>query len=246
MLAVDGTNTPVDLKQHLQPAIALGMKKSHAVELMIHKSPLRLRLRGTKPATLEDVPCWIPSLEKEAKSLNHACRLVSEGFEPSRISHSGNVFELGYFKSGDTWISLGDLRDTTVARFEMLFCRTAARVLERLPEKIGFVLRDCWGGPLETQKALQEEFDRWQSKLREATSEVALVNIHAICELVGKMLTSIPDRTSHKDVRLIQAAVRYLLRKRGEGRGTKSFIGFDDDVLVVRTIVEELGWVLPQ
>ena len=241
MLAVDGTNTPAELKQHLKEAITLGMKKSHAVELTLNKIPLRLRLRGTKPATLEGVPCWIPSLQIEAKSLNHAYRLVSERFEPSRISHSGNLFELGYFKSGDTWITLGDLRNATVARFEMLFSRTASKVFERLPEKIGSVLRDCWGGPLQTQKKLQGDFDRWQSKLREAHSEAALVDVHATCELMRKMLTSISNSTSYEDTRLIQAAVKYLLRKRDEEHGTKSLIGFDEDVLVVRTTVEELG-----
>ena len=241
MLTVDGTNTPAELKQHLKEAITPGMKKSHAVELTLNKIPLRLRIRGTKPARLESVPCWIPSLQIEAKSLNHAYRLVSERFEPSRISHSGNVFELGYFISGDTWISLGDLRNATVASFEMLFSRTATKVFERLPEKIGSVLRECWGGSLQTQKSLQGDFDRWRSKLREAHSEAALVDVQATCELMGKMLTSISNSTSHEDTRLIQAAVKYLRRERDEEHGTRSLIGFDDDALVVRTISEELG-----
>ena len=240
LFAVDGTNTPAELEQHLKEAITLGMKKSHAIELTLNRIPLRLRLRGTKPAMLEGVPCWIPSLQIEAKSLNHAYRLVSERFEPSRISHSGNVFELGYFKSGDTWISLGDLRNAAVARFEMLFSRKASKVFELLSEKIGSVLRECWGGPLQTQKTLKEDFDRWQSELLEAHSEAAFVDVQETCKLLGKMLTSISENTSHEDTRLIQAAVKYLLRDRDEERSTKLLIGFDDDVLVVRIIAEEL------
>ena len=238
MFAVDGNNTPAGLKQHLQNGAILGIKKSHAVALTLEENPLRLRLRGTKPATLESVTCWIPSLQMKAKSLNHAYRLVSERFEPSRISHSGNVFELGYFKSGDTYISLGDLRNATVARFEMLFSRTASKVFERLPEKIGSVLRECWGGPLQTPKTLQRDLDRWQPRLGEAHNKSALVDIQKTRELMRNMLTSISDTTSDEHVILIQTAVKYLLREDDEENDTKSPIGFNDHALVVRTIAE--------
>jgi hypothetical protein len=41
------------------------------------KEPLCLRLRGSKKATLESCRCFIPALDQEAKSLNHAYTLIS-------------------------------------------------------------------------------------------------------------------------------------------------------------------------
>ena len=87
---------------------------------MILREDLKLRLRGAKPATLEDATCWIPSRPEEAKSLNHAYRLVSEKFEPQRLSHSGNVFKVGYyFELSHTWTSLDGLRSAAEASVEM-------------------------------------------------------------------------------------------------------------------------------
>ena len=239
MLAVDGTNTPAKLKQHLRDAIGLGMTKSHAVELTINEIPLRLRLRGTKPATLESVPCWIPSLEMKAKSLNHAYRLVSEQFEPARISHSGNIFQIGYFNSGDRWISLGDLRETRVTQFEMLFSRTASDVFEHLPEKIGSVLQECWGGPIQTLETLQRNLARCQPRLQAVHNEAARVDIQTTRKLMQEMLMSISDTTPYEHVRLIQAAVKYLQREDDE-HDTKSSIDFENHALVVRTIAEAI------
>lgn len=128
--AVNGRHAPAELKQHLEDIATLGMKKSHAVPVILDKMALALRLRGTKLATLERVTCWIPSLEIRAQSLNHAYRLISEQFEPRRISHTGNVFELGYCKPFDRWVSLDALRKTITARSEMQFSRTVAPVRE--------------------------------------------------------------------------------------------------------------------
>ena len=195
MFAVDGNKTPASLKKHLKDGPIPGMNKSHAVALTLGEEPLRLRLRGTKPATLQGVNCWIPSLEMEAKSLNHAYRLVSERFEPSRISHSGNVFKLGYCKPRDRWISLGNLRSATEAGFEMLLSRTAAEVFDRLPQKIGSVLREYWGGLIPRSRTLQRDtllmdLDRWQSKFRDAHNESALADIQITHGLMLKMLAS--------------------------------------------------------
>ena len=128
--AVNGSHAPADLKQHLEDVATLGMKKAHAVSVILDEVALALRLRGTKLATLERVTCWIPSLEIRAQSLNHAYRLISEQFEPRRISHTGNVFELGYCKPFDRWVSLDALRKTVAARFEEQLIRTAAQMRE--------------------------------------------------------------------------------------------------------------------
>ena len=239
MFAVDRNKTPASLKEHLKDGPILSMNKSHAVALTLGE-PLRLRLRGARPPTLEGVSCWIPSLEMEARSLNHAYRLVSEQFEPSRISHSGNVFKLGYCKPKDEWISLDVLRDSATARFEMLFSRTASEVFVRLPEKIGSVLRECWGGRLQTPETLSADLDRWRLTLPEAHDESALAAIQTTHELMRKMLESILDTTSNEQLMLIQAAVKYLLRGEDEEHDTESPIRFEDDALVVRTIAEVL------
>ena len=236
--AVDGSHTPAELKQHLEDVATLGMKKSHAVPVTLDKMALALRLRGTKPATLGRVTCWIPSLKIRAQSLNHAYRLISEQFEPRRISHSGNVFELGYCKPFDRWVSLDALRKTIAAKFEMQLSRTAAQVLEQLSERVGSALRECWLGSLQAPEALLEEFDRWQSQLQCDYSESALVDIQTTLEQLRAILTSISDATSEEDIRLIQAAVKYLLRESGEEHYPTSSVGFDDEVLVVRTIAK--------
>ena len=49
---------------------------------------LYLQLRGTKAPTLSETACKIPALNKEARSVNHACTLLSAAIEQHRISHS--------------------------------------------------------------------------------------------------------------------------------------------------------------
>ena len=93
IFAIDGNKTPVKLREHLKDAPIPEMNKSHAVALTLDEEPLRLRLRGTKPATLQGVNCWIPSLRLNARSLNHAYRLVSERFEPKQNLALGKRFQ---------------------------------------------------------------------------------------------------------------------------------------------------------
>ncbi|HEV7645053.1 MAG TPA: hypothetical protein VGO50_13995 [Pyrinomonadaceae bacterium] len=77
------------------------------------RQPQGLKLRSKKKALL--LPCRvdIPALpEQPAASLNHAYTLISEIFEPWRISHTSNVFFKIYAQdkvSGD-WIVLDTLR----------------------------------------------------------------------------------------------------------------------------------------
>ena len=236
--AVNGSHAPAELKQHLEEVATLGIKKPHTVPVTLDKKALALRLRGTKPATLGRVTCWIPSLEIRAQSLNHAYRLISEKFEPRRVSHSGNVFELGYCKQSDRWVSLDTLRKTVSARFEMQLSRTAAQVLEQLSERVGSALRECWLGSLQPPEVLLKEFDRWQSQLQRNYGESALEGIQPTLKQLRAILTSISDTTSEEDVRLIQAAVNFLLRESGEEHYPRSSVGFNDEVLVVRTVAK--------
>lgn len=88
------------------------------VEILLDE-PLYLELRGTKHGRLKPVKCSIPSLKKEARSLNHAYYLISEIFEPDRISHAGSVFQkMMYIDSRTHCSTLDDLRNDLEARYE--------------------------------------------------------------------------------------------------------------------------------
>jgi hypothetical protein len=75
------------------------------------EADLWLLVRGDQEARLSTSPCAIPSLNKEAKSLNHAFTLISEAYEIKRRSHSGNVFERAYAQDeSGNWKSLDEFR----------------------------------------------------------------------------------------------------------------------------------------
>jgi hypothetical protein len=106
------------LRGHVPPATASQFPAKHFVRIEM-KQPLQIRLRGTKPTRLVPAKCSIPGINKEAQSLNHAYRLISEAFEPDRIAHSGNVFEqMLYVDSNGIGKSLGELRASIEAGFE--------------------------------------------------------------------------------------------------------------------------------
>lgn len=71
---------------------------------------LRIILRGCKAALLDDCNCDIPALERSVASVNHAYTALSTAFEPTRRSHTGNVF-LKVFVEHEKWLRpLNDLR----------------------------------------------------------------------------------------------------------------------------------------
>ena len=86
---------------------------------VILEEPLMLELRGTKHGRLRRVRCVIPELNEKASSLNHAYRLISEHFEPDRISHAGNVFRKMVHLDEGVCDLLDELRD----RFEAKHAR---------------------------------------------------------------------------------------------------------------------------
>jgi hypothetical protein len=83
------------------------------------RQPQGLKLRGKKKALL--LPCRIdiPALPGQpAASLNHAYTMISEAFEPWRISHTSNAFLKIYSQdivSGD-WVLLDTLRKEAEAK----------------------------------------------------------------------------------------------------------------------------------
>lgn len=111
MFAINGDHAPDEFKEHIFEGKDVGINTPHLVMIKL-QAPLELHMRGTSRGKLSPVDCWIPALGTAAKSLNHAYRLVSEKFEPERISHAGNVFALGYIEKDEGWTSLEDHRSS--------------------------------------------------------------------------------------------------------------------------------------
>ena len=83
---------------------------------------LYLQLRGTKAPTLSETACKIPALNKDARSVNHACTLLSEAIERNRMSHTTNVFRTVYFfRSPDHLCPLEHIRRDRTVLFEERF-----------------------------------------------------------------------------------------------------------------------------
>lgn len=80
---------------------------------VVMKESLKMELRGgIKDAKLTFCHCSIPSLNRDSTSLNHAYTLLSQIYEPLRMSHTGSVFTKIYYLIRDkkTWVQLESLR----------------------------------------------------------------------------------------------------------------------------------------
>ena len=97
------------LPDALERALWRGDGPGPCVEVLLRQE-LRLVRRGAKKPSLAPCKCFIPSLGKDAISLNHACTLISMAFELWRISHAGNAFQLAYFQDRGRWTPLEKLR----------------------------------------------------------------------------------------------------------------------------------------
>ena len=247
-LVVDGGDAPAELATHLEDGSQLpSADKPHAVEVKM-REPAVLRLRASRPATIEDARCWIPSLGVEAQSLSHAYRLVSESFEPNRLSHTGDVFRLGYGRLDNRWRCLDDLRRDQEAPFDMRVSRVGSRVLDALPPRVGAVLQTAWIGRLASPKDLGDALHRYRRKLQRLHEESDLADVETAYRLIAdceSMLDSVSTGAAQEHHRLVQAAVRYLIRDDDEESDTQSLVGFDDDALVVRTIAAVIERDLP-
>lgn len=96
--------------------------KPHRVEMKVYpvvpelvvafnlQEDLNLTIRVAKGSVLADCKCYIPSLGFEAKSVNEAYARISTAFEPSRRSHTGNVFNCVFAKLNGALRPLADLR----------------------------------------------------------------------------------------------------------------------------------------
>lgn len=112
------------VKEHGIPSnLSLDCKNKHAwpqtpgvfVEIKL-VSAVALVVRGDGRASPGDCVCNIPALpEQECTSINEAYTRISESFEPSRRSHTGNIFNCVFYELGNHVFPLGHLRDTKLA-----------------------------------------------------------------------------------------------------------------------------------
>ncbi|MCS7263395.1 MAG: hypothetical protein NZ805_01025 [Armatimonadetes bacterium] len=100
------------------------------------QEPLRLEMRGTSSPRLLDCRCHIPALEKHEKqfaaSLNEAYTRVSEVFEPTRRSHTGNIFLLCVVKLPMGWLLLDNLRSLCKAEYGLWLIEQLSKI-EKMP-----------------------------------------------------------------------------------------------------------------
>lgn len=81
---------------------------------------LWLIVQGFTPSELRSSTIELPGIfDEPAISLNHAFTMLSEVFEPWRMSHTGNVYErFLYQESNGKWYPLEWLRDASLAKKE--------------------------------------------------------------------------------------------------------------------------------
>src|SRR5262249_377503 len=114
------TNVFASLRTHLKgkpPLIQLLSSQVHNrvpatfAPSMLNDTLFRF-LHATKPPSLSDVECSLPTVYLSAKSPKHAYTLLSEYYEPQRVSHTGNVFKKILYSDRRTglWWPLDRLR----------------------------------------------------------------------------------------------------------------------------------------
>jgi hypothetical protein len=97
-----GVSGPEDPVLFGRPAIAGPDHGKFLVEFTLREN-LKLRLRGTKPGNLERCECLLPGFEDVAvTSLNQAYTRLSERYEPKRKSHTGNAFQVVFYRDPAT------------------------------------------------------------------------------------------------------------------------------------------------
>lgn len=87
----------------------LSGESAHVVEINLLED-LYLLFRAGKNPTLMGAKCSIPSLDVEAASVNEAYTKISTAFEPSRRSHTGNVFNCVFAAKDEILTPLNELR----------------------------------------------------------------------------------------------------------------------------------------
>lgn len=121
--------------------VTIGQRSTRSDGIDAKRGGLWIRQRGVDKTELVCSSIMLPDgLEAEsARSLNHACTLLSEHYETHRISHTMNVYQrVFYSEPGNSpfkWFPLGDLRDGVIQQAEQTLVRKAWSELE---QQLGF------------------------------------------------------------------------------------------------------------
>lgn len=102
--------------------VFIGPSKNRQFTLCDEEGGLWLDLEGVSPKGITSSQIVLPNIEglkKTANSLNHAYTMLSEIYEHSRISHTGNIYEhVLYPESDGIYYPLKDLRNREMAKAE--------------------------------------------------------------------------------------------------------------------------------
>lgn len=100
---------------------------------------LWLSLEGMEPRDLEAGVIQLPKISTldRADSLNHAFTLLSEQFEPWRQAHTGSIYERVFYREGQKWYPLDDLRNGLVVGAERTLI---ADLWQRITDELGPML----------------------------------------------------------------------------------------------------------
>lgn len=113
---VKDANMPANLLLSCQRKYAWPKNPGLFVEIRLASAVL-LVIRGDGRAALSDCSCGMPGLpDQECSSINEAYTRVSESFEPSRRSHTGNIFNCVFYQMGSSLFPLRKLRDEKLSR----------------------------------------------------------------------------------------------------------------------------------
>jgi hypothetical protein len=111
---VKDDDIPSDLRRSRHQKSAGFESLSLFVEIRL-VSAVSLVIRGDGRAALSECSCRIPALpDLRCSSINEAYTRISESFEPSRRSHTGNIFNCVFYERGRWLAPLRELRDETL------------------------------------------------------------------------------------------------------------------------------------
>ena len=109
MVVVKSTTKDEKLCSSLYKDLEIPESSSNLFVELVLKDNLQLKYNT---GNLQDCTCFVPALQKDAKSVNHAATLISESYELDRKSHTKDVFREAYFQDADgAWKSLDEWRE---------------------------------------------------------------------------------------------------------------------------------------
>jgi len=111
---------PNHLDKNTQPCpYSFNKELGKSVVKITLSEDLNLEIKNYDKSRLKSCKCFIPFLKTEAGSLNQAYSLISTNLEKTRKSHSGNVFNLIYYKTDkDKMNKLENLRKKAICEFQ--------------------------------------------------------------------------------------------------------------------------------